>query len=202
MRAHAHGSRVFKGGSLSPLMVSENLLRELNKQINEELYSQYIYEAMAADLWDKNFKGMAHWMWIQAHEEQAHATIFYNYIINRRLKVELEAIAKPPASWASPLAIFEGAHEHELHITGKINFLMELARAEKDFATVKMLDWFTQEQVEEEANTDEAAKNLALVGNDGRGLLMLDREMSARVFGAPVNPYYTPFFAAGATAAA
>ncbi len=182
-------------------MVSENLLRELNKQINEELYSQYIYEAMAADLWDRNFKGMAHWMWIQAHEEQTHATIFYNYIISRRLRVELEALAKPPVTWASPLAIFEAAHEHEIHITGRINYLMELARAENDFATVKMLDWFTQEQVEEEANTDEAAKNLALVGSDGRGLLMIDREMAARVFAAPVNPYYTPFYAAGAAVA-
>ncbi len=182
-------------------MVSENLLRELNKQINEELFSQYIYEAMAADLWDKNFKGMAHWMWIQAHEEQAHATIFYNYIISRRLGVELEAIAKPPVTWASPLAIFEAAHEHEVHITGRINYLMELTRAENDYATVKMLDWFTEEQVEEEANTDEAAKNLTLVGSDGRGLLMIDREMGVRAFRAPTNPYYTPFYAAAGTAA-
>ena len=182
-------------------MVSENLLRELNKQINEELYSQYIYEAMAADLWDKNFKGMAHWMWIQAHEEQTHATIFYNYIISRRIRVELEALAKPPVTWASPLAIFEAAHEHEIHITARINYLIELARAENDYATVKMLDWFTQEQVEEEANTDEAAKNLALVGSDGRGQLMIDREMAARVFAAPVNPYYTPFYTATAAAA-
>ncbi len=182
-------------------MVSANLLKELNHQINEELYSQYIYEAMAADLWDRNLKGMAHWMWIQAHEEQAHATIFYNYIINRRLKVELEAIQKPPKTWESPLKIFVEAHEHELHITARINLLMDLATIEKDNATIKMLEWFVEEQVEEEANTDEVSKNLELVGNDGRGLLMLDREMAARAFAAPVNPYYTPFFsAAGATA--
>ena len=149
-------------------MVSENLLKELNKQINEELYSQYIYQAMAADLWDKNLKGMAHWMWIQAHEEQTHATIFYNYIISRRLKVELEAIQKPPKTWESPLSIFQGAYEHEVHITERINLLIDLATTEKDNATIKMLEWFVEEQVEEEANTDEAAKNLTLVGTDGR----------------------------------
>ena len=182
-------------------MVSANLLKELNNQINEELYSQYIYEAMAADLWDRNLKGMAHWMWIQAHEEQAHATIFYNYIINRRLKVELEAIQKPPKTWESPLKIFVAAHEHEVHITERINLLMDLATMEKDNATMKMLEWFVQEQVEEEANTDEASKNLELVGNDGRGVLMLDREMAARAFAAPVNPYYTPFFTAAGAAA-
>lgn len=176
-------------------MVSEKLLKELNKQINEELYSQYIYMAMAADLFDKNFKGMAHWMWIQAHEEQSHATIFYNFIVEKRRKVELEAIEKPPVTWESPLTIFQAAYEHEVHITGRINYLMELARMENDNATVKMLDWFAQEQVEEEANTDEAAQNLKLVGSDGRGLLMLDREMAVRIFAVPINPYYTPFFA-------
>jgi ferritin len=183
-------------------MVSEKMLEELNKQINEEIFSQYIYMAMAADLFDKNLKGMAHWMWIQAHEEQTHATIFYNYIIERRRKVELEAVGKPPVTWASPLAIFEAAHEHEVHITGRINYLLGLAREENDNATYNMLQWFVQEQIEEEANTDEVSQQLKIVGNDGRGILMLDRELAARAFVPPTNPYYVPFYAVQAAGAA
>jgi ferritin len=128
-------------------MVSERMLKELNQQINEELYSEYIYQAMAADLEDKNLKGMATWMRVQVREEHAHAMIFLNYIIERRCKAELEAIKKPPATWDSALAIFEGAHEHEKHITGRINYMVKVAREENDNATLQMLQWFVEEQV-------------------------------------------------------
>ena len=141
-------------------MVTEKMLKELNQQINEELYSEYIYLAMAADLEDKGLKGMATWMRVQAREENVHAMIFYNYITERRAKVELEAIAKPPQTWESPLAIFEGAFAHEQHITGRINHMVNVAREENDNATLQMLQWFVEEQVEEEANTDEAATQL------------------------------------------
>ncbi len=171
-------------------MVTEKMLKELNQQINEELYSEYIYLAMAADLEDKGLKGIATWMRVQAREENVHAMIFYNYISERRAKVELDAIAKPPQTWESPLAIFEGAFAHEQHITGRINHMVKVAREENDNATLQMLQWFVEEQVEEEANADEVATQLRIVGEDGRGILMLDRELGARTFVAPTAPYW------------
>ena len=167
------------------------MLKELNQQINEEAYSSYIYEAMAADLENEGYKGMATWMRVQAREEKIHADIFYNYILERQGKVELEAIAKPPSTWEDPLAIFQGAYKHEQHITGRINHMMKVARDENDNATAQMLHWFVEEQVEEEANTSEAVQQLEIVKGDGRGVLMLDREMGARVFAVPPSaPYY------------
>jgi len=144
---------------------------------------------MAADLEDKVLKGMATWMRVQVQEENVHAMIFYNYITERRAKVELEAIEKPPATWEFPLAIFEAAFAHEQHITGRINHMVEVAKEENDNATLQMLKWFVKEQVEEEANTDEVATQLRIVGEDGRGILMLDRELGTRTFVSPTAPY-------------
>jgi ferritin len=171
-------------------MINERMLKELNRQINEELYSEYLYLAMAADLEVEGFKGMAAWLRVQAREEKAHANIIYNYVQERRARVELEAIEKPPAAWDSPLAVFEAAYNHEVHITGRINHMVKVAREENDNATYQMLQWFVEEQVEEEAITDEMATNLRIVGDDGRGILMVDREAGARTFIAPTAPYY------------
>ncbi|UCH57574.1 MAG: ferritin [Candidatus Bathyarchaeota archaeon] len=171
-------------------MVSERVLKELNQQVNEELYSEYIYLSMAADLVDKGFKGMATWMRVQAREEHVHAMIFYNFITERRAKVELDAIKMPPTTWDSPLTIFEAAHEHEKFITGRIDHMVKIALEENDNATYQMLQWFVEEQVEEEANTDEMATNLRIVGVDGQGILMIDREAGSRTFIVPQAPYY------------
>ena len=124
------------------------MLEELNRQVNEELYSEYIYLAMAADLEDKGLKGMATWMRVQAREEHTHAMIFYNYITERRARVELEAIAKPPSTWESPLVVFEAALAYERHITGRIDHMVRVAKGEEDNATLQMLQWLVEEQVE------------------------------------------------------
>lgn len=172
-------------------MLSDKMLKELNQQINEELYSSYIYEAMAADLEYKGFKGMATWMRVQAREEKIHADIFYNYILERQSNVELETIAKPPKTWETPLNIFQAAYEHEQHITSRINHLVQVAREINDNATIQMLQWFVEEQVEEEANTSEAVQQLEIVKGEGRGVLMVDREMGTRIFAVPPSaPYY------------
>ena len=171
-------------------MINERMLKELNRQINEELYSEYLYIAMAADLEVEGFKGMATWLRVQAREEKAHANIIYNYVQERRARVELKAIEKPPATWGSPLAVFEAAYNHEVHITGRINHMVKVAREENDNAAYQMLLWFVEELVEEEAITDEMATNLRIVGDDGRGILMVDKEAGARTFIAPTAPYY------------
>ncbi len=167
------------------------ILKELNQQIQEETYSSYIYLAMAADLESNGFKGMATWMQVQAREEKIHADIFLNYILERGARVELAAIQKPPSSWENPLTVFKTAYEHEVYISGRIDHMVKVARELNDNATYNMLQWFVEEQVEEEANVGEAVQQLEIIGEDGRGKLMIDREMGARVFSVPASaPYY------------
>ncbi len=174
-------------------MMDPRMLAELNQQIMEETYSAYIYLSMAADLEYKGYKGMATWMRVQAREEKIHADIFYNYILERGEKVELQAIAKPLSEWADPLAVFKGAYEHEQHITSRIHHMVKVANEVNDYATNQMLQWFVEEQVEEEANTSEAVQQLEIAAGDPRAVLMLDREMGTRVFSVPASAPYYPY---------
>lgn len=167
------------------------MLQELNQQIQEETYSGYIYHAMAAWLEEKGYKGMATWMRVQAREEKIHADIFYNFIMERGGHVKLEAIQAPPNQWDSPLAIFKAALEHEEHITGRINHMVGVAMDVKDFATHQTLQWFVEEQVEEEANVSEALQQLSIAGDQANAVLMIDREMGTRVYSVPASaPWY------------
>ncbi|MBD3171520.1 ferritin [Candidatus Bathyarchaeota archaeon] len=172
-------------------MIDEKILEELNQQVQEETYSGYIYLAMAAWLDEEGYKGMANWMRVQAREEKIHADIFYNYILERGGHVKLQAIEAPPDKWKTPLELFKAALEHEEHITSRINHMVDVSLNVKDHATYQMLQWFIEEQVEEEANVGEAVQQLSIVGEEGRGILMVDREMSTRVFSVPASaPWY------------
>jgi ferritin len=154
----------------------------LNGQINAELYSSYLYLGMSTYFQSIDLNGFAHWMRIQAQEELGHAVKFYDYIQDRQGKVELKTISAPPAKWESPLAAFKDAHAHEQKITALIGKLVDLALAERDHATNTFLQWFVSEQVEEESNAKKAIDSLKIVGKDGSGLFLLDREMSQRIF--------------------
>jgi ferritin len=152
----------------------------LNKQINAELHSAYIYLSMAAYFEDKNLTGFAHWMRVQAKEELGHAMKFFDFIVERRGRVLLEPVAAVPIEWASPLAVFENALAHEQKVTGLIHGLVNLAIEERDHAANSFLQWFVDEQVEEEASADAIVQQLKLAGDSGVALLMLDRELGAR----------------------
>ena len=162
------------------MALKENIEKALNEQLNKELYSAYLYLAMAAYFESKNLKGFANWMMQQAIEEQCHAMKFYNFIVERGGRVILEAIEKPPTEWASPLDVFEYTYEHEKKVTESINNLYALAKQENDYATEVFLHWFIDEQVEEEASVDEIVNKLRLVGDKGHALLMIDRELAMR----------------------
>ena len=168
-------------------MLSERMLKALNKQLNAELYSAYLYLSMAAYFESKNLKGFANWMRVQAQEELTHAMRFFDYINERGGRVYLEAIEKPPIEWKSPLDVFEATYKHEVKVTNMINDLVNMAMEEKDHATYNMLQWFVAEQVEEEASADEIRQQLKLIGDDGRGIMMLDRELKQRVFTPPAQ---------------
>ncbi len=168
-------------------MLSERMMKALNKQLNAELYSAYLYLSMAAYFESKNLKGFANWMRVQAQEELMHAMKFFDYINERRGRVYLEAIEKPPTEWKSPLDVFEATYEHEVKVTSMINDLVNMSMEEKDHATYNMLQWFVAEQVEEEASADEIRQQLRMIKEDGRGIMMLDRELKQRTFTPPAQ---------------
>ena len=163
-------------------MLTERMRQALNDQIQAEFFSAYLYLSMAAYFDSLGLAGMANWMMVQFHEEQAHALKIFRYVAERGGRVELRALAEPDRVWESPLAVFEAALAHERMISGRIADLAELAVSEKDHATHNMLQWFISEQVEEEAAADGIVSQLRLVGAQGPGLFMIDREMKARVF--------------------
>ncbi|MDD5459278.1 MAG: ferritin [Phycisphaerae bacterium] len=168
-------------------MLSEKIQKALNEQLNAELYSAYLYLSMRAWFESKNLKGFANWMNIQTQEETMHALKFFSFITERGGRVKLEQIKGPETEWKSPLAIFEAGYKHEQYVTSRINDLVNIAIEEKDHATNSFLQWFVNEQVEEEANSDGVVQQLKLVESTPGGMFMLDKELGRRVFTPPVQ---------------
>ncbi len=161
-------------------MMKADLQKAFNKQINEELYSAYLYAAMVNYFEAANLKGFAAWMKAQVVEELNHASKFIAYLHERGADVKLAAIAEPTATWESPLAAFEAAYRHECHISDCINKLYSAATKADDHAAASFLIWFINEQVEEEAAADEAVQQLKLAEGAPGAMFMLNREMGAR----------------------
>ena len=161
-------------------MISKKMLDALNKQINAEMYSSYLYQSMSAWLSWKNLNGFAKWFTVQAREETKHAMKIYDYIYDQLGRVTLAAIDAPPADFASVKDIAAKQLEHEKKVTGMINNLVKLAREDKDYATEIFLQWFVTEQVEEEKNAEEIILKLEMLGDKGQTLYLLDKEMGKR----------------------
>lgn len=168
-------------------MLGKKLQDALNKQINEEYYSSYIYLAMAAYLEDVNLDGCAHWMRMQAQEEYQHAMKIFDYLIDRGGRVELREVKAPPKTWDSALAVFKASLEHEKYMTVNINKLADLCIEERDHATNNLLQWYVSEQVEEEAQVEDIVKKLEMMGGDGPGLFLMDRELKSRPAPVPLT---------------
>jgi ferritin len=160
-------------------MLSDKMQQALNDQLNAELNAYYTYLSMSAYFEDQNLKGFAGWMRNHSDEEMVHAMKIYDFINERRGRVTLQAIAQPRNSWDSSLAAFEDALEHEKHVTALIDQLVDLSIKESDHATNSFLQWFVDEQVEEEAVVDAAIQDLKRVGDFPPGLFLLDRELAA-----------------------
>ncbi len=161
-------------------MLSKTMEDALNKQINRELYSSYLYLAMSAYFKSGNLDGFAKWMRVQAEEEKAHGMKIYDYVIARGGKVALLAIEAPKVKWASAGKVFEEVYAHEQKVTGMINALVELAIKEKDHATFEMLQWFVKEQVEEEENASAILVRIRMIGDVPGHLFCLDHELGER----------------------
>jgi len=161
------------------------MVEPLNRQINREIYSAYLYLSMSAYSTFKGLKGFANWFMVQYQEEMAHAMKIYDYINDQDGQVKLMAVEQPPTEFGSPLEMFKKTLEHEKFVTKCINDLVNLAIEEKDHATKIFLQWFVTEQIEEEANDNNIIAKLRLVGKEGKGLLMIDKELATRVFTPP-----------------
>lgn len=161
-------------------MLSKKLEKQINEQIKHELYSAYLYLAMAAQFEAENLPGFAAWMKKQALEEQEHAMKFFGYVNERGGRVVLEAIDKPETEFGTPVEVFTETLAHEQKVTGLINALYETALEEKDYASQSFLQWFIDEQVEEEDTASGILETLKMIGDKGHALLMVDRQLGAR----------------------
>lgn len=161
-------------------MISDALRDEINEQIKYELYSAYMYLAMSAWCSDRNLDGFAHWMRLQAQEEVEHAMRFYEYLLERGARVELQAIDEPPKDYGTPLAVMEKSLEHEKFVSSRIHGLYELAQKEGDYPVQVMLQWFITEQVEEEDSIGTIVDRMKMFGFEGPALMILDSQLGAR----------------------
>ncbi|HMK82189.1 MAG TPA: ferritin [Candidatus Bathyarchaeia archaeon] len=161
-------------------MLSKKVETALNDQIQKEIYSSYLYLSMAAQFASMNLNGFAHWMKVQTDEETKHAMKIYEHVNDRNGRVILQQIDAPPSSWKSAKDMFQDAYQHETKVTESINKIVELARTEKDNATEVFLQWFVNEQVEEEASTNNILQKLQVLGDNPSALLMLDAELNKR----------------------
>ena len=168
-------------------MISKKMEQALNEQVNAEMYSAYLYLSMESFFKSLNLSGFATWMRAQTQEEMMHAMKIYDFIIERGGRVLLKPIEGPQTKWESPLAVFEAVSKHEQKVTGLINNLVDLAIVEKDHATNSFLQWFVNEQVEEEASADEIVQQLKMMEKAPGGMFMLDRELGQRVFTPPAQ---------------
>jgi ferritin len=161
-------------------MISKTMQDAISEQINKELYSSYLYLSMAAYFENKNLGGFAQWMRVQEGEEREHAMKFFNFLLERGGQVSLKAIDAPPATWKSDIELFKEVAAHEAKVTGLINSLYELALKEKDYPAQVLLQWYINEQVEEEKNAAEIVSRLEMIERHETAVLQLDHQLSKR----------------------
>jgi ferritin len=166
-------------------MLSEKIAQMLNIQLNKEMYSAYLYMAMSAMCTSLGFKGFANWFMIQYHEEMAHAMKFYDYIHKQGNRVKLMAIDQPQTDFDSPLAMFEKTLAHEKFVTELIHGLVDLSEEKNDRATKDFLQWFVEEQVEEEETAGKILDRIKSASDNNEALMNLDKELGDRVFHPP-----------------
>lgn len=166
-------------------MIPKKIEEAINKQINKELFSEYLYLSMATWFAAEGLDGFENFFIVQAQEERFHAMKFYNFIKERGGRVILKKLDDPKTDFDSIEEIYKLALDHEILISNSINKIMDLAIEERDHATRSFLNWFVDEQVEEEASMQAILDKLKLIGGKGQGLLMMDSELAKRAYNPP-----------------
>jgi ferritin len=160
--------------------MNETVKGLINDQIAHEFHAAYTYLAIAAHFEGQSYEGFARWMRLQAKEETGHAMRLFDYMVERGERIELKQIDQPSADYGTPQEAFRAALDHERKVTGQINRIYESAVEAGDYPTQIMLQWFIQEQVEEENSTGTAVEQLEMAGENRAALLMLDARFGAR----------------------
>lgn len=168
-------------------MLSEKLMTAINDQINYELYSANVYLSMQAYCAANDLDGFANFFKIQIQEENFHAMKFFDYLNQMGGRVTIDALPAPQNNFESVLHAFKEGFEHEKIVTERIYNLMNIATDEREHATISLLKWFIDEQVEEENTFNNIVKRLERIGDDSAALYMLDSELTTRSFTPPVN---------------
>lgn len=158
--------------------MNEKMVKAINKQLNFELESAHVYLAMQNYFSAITLNGFAHWFNVQYKEEVEHAEKFMEYLNDRGARVEVTGFPSPKNEFNSVLEVLETSLNHEKEVTKRINGLMDLAVELKDYPTVSLLQWYIDEQVEEEASFSELIDKVKMM--DGKGLYILDRELAHR----------------------
>jgi len=167
-------------------MISKKITKALNGQLNKEFHSAYIYLGMSAYASSNGYNGCAKWFNMQYQEEVAHAMKLFRYLEDQGAQIVLQDIkALNVVDANSIIEVFVMAFEHEQKMTEWLNDLTDMAMKEKDHATYNLLQWYVNEQVEEESLFSEIIDKFKMVGNDGYGLYSIDKELGARVFVDP-----------------
>lgn len=168
-------------------MISKSMADRINLQINREMFSAYLYLAMAAKMKETGYAGIGTWLTVQYHEEMFHAMKFAAYLESQGAAVKYARIDEPAFKDGGVKELFEQVLKHEQFVTASIREIVELARAEKDYATENLLRWYVDEQVEEEKNDAEILQSLELIGNNAQGIFMLNIELGKRANSAPLD---------------
>jgi len=168
-------------------MISSKMENAFNDQVAAEFYSAHLYLSMASYLESIDLPGFANWMRVQYQEEVSHGMKIFEYVIERDGRAIVKPFDGPPAEWKSALDVFQSAYQHEQKVTALINNLMDIALAEKDHAAQIFLQWFVNEQVEEEASAKAITQQLKMLGESKGGLFQIDRELGRRTFKPPAT---------------
>jgi ferritin len=174
-------------------MISQKMTDAINGQANREFYSAYLYLSMSAYFESKSLKGMANWMRVQAGEELVHAMKMCDYVVAAGGRARMLSVEEPQFSWASPEEAFQHVWNHERAVTALIKALVGISLSEKDDATNKFLQWYVDEQVEEEESSDAVLNKVKAAGNDASRLHAVDKELGSRRFKFPRGYNIFPF---------
>ena len=162
------------------MKISETMENAMNIQMKNEFDSAFLYLSMSSWFQINNLPGHAHWCFLQYKEEEEHAMKFYKYIVDRRGKPIIGEISKPKTAWATAVDVFENILDQEVKVTAMINDLYKKAQDENDFASMSFLNWFLDEQIEEEEQSDDILQKLKVIGDSKAGLILLDLELAKR----------------------
>jgi ferritin len=160
----------------------------LNEQVMKEIWSAHLYLSMSSWFESQGLRGFANWMRVQYQEEMTHAIKIFDYIISRGGRALVKPIDVVPSEWKGIKQIFEDTYNHECVVTESIHNCYNVAAESKDYAATNMLQWFVDEQVEEEQNVIEILDQLKLIGDNGQAIYLLDKELATRVFVDSTKP--------------